>query len=135
MLSEEMKEYISNLKSRLRSISSVWLLGSRANGTANSESDWDFLVFSDTPIFDEIKNDPSFHRDDIDLLLVAQNGAFSKPFGQPKGGTLEKWKWQRVSSEKAQYEGSRWVPDLESAKEGFDNMGDLVCETLNAYRV
>lgn len=132
MLAEDITKYVHGLKLSFPSITNVWLLGSRANGTARDNSDWDFLVFSSTEIYEEVKNNTAFHREDVDLLLVGEDGEFSKPFGQPKGGSLTKWKWIQVSDVLSHYEGCKWFPDEEAAAEG---MGDLVCQTLNAHLV
>ncbi|MFQ2603572.1 nucleotidyltransferase domain-containing protein [Aeromonas caviae] len=130
-----MSEYIENLKQTFPAITDIWLIGSQANGNAKPSSDWDFLVFSESSIFEEVKKNTSFHRPDVDLLLVEEYGEFSKPFGEPKGGSLLKWKWQQNTEETAQYEGCKWVPDEEAVNEGFDDLGQIVCKALNAYRV
>lgn len=57
------------------------------NGAARDSSDWDFLVFSSIPIYEKINNNTELHREDVDLLLVGEDGKFSKPFGHPKGGS------------------------------------------------
>ena len=135
MLTNEIANYVRDLKSEFPSITDVWLFGSRANGTTRDDSDWDFLVFSTSPIYEKIKNNAVFHRDDVDLLLVGKDGEFSKPFGQPKGGSLKRWKWNQVSVDLARYEGCKWIPDEDAAAEGMENIGDLVCQILNAHRV
>lgn len=135
MLTDHIEKYVNDLKSEFPSITSVWLIGSRANGSERDDSDWDFLVFSSSPIHEEIKNNAVFHREDVDLLIIGENGEFSKPFGKPKAGSLMKWKWNQVSDVLAHYEGCEWVPDEEDAAEGKENMGNLVCQILNAHQV
>lgn len=83
MLSEEMSEYVADLKRAYPAISSMWLFGSRADGTANESSDWDLFVFSKEPVLEDIKTEPRFHLENVDLLLVGDDGEFSKPFGEP----------------------------------------------------
>ena len=58
MLSEEIAKYIHDLKRAFPRITSIWLVGSRANDTARDDSDWDFLVFSSSPISEDIKTIP-----------------------------------------------------------------------------
>ena len=65
------------------------------------------------------------------MLLVDADGDFSKPFGEPKGGSLTSWKWNQVSDVLSHYEGCKWIPDEEAAAEG---MGDFNCQTLNRNR-
>lgn len=135
MLTEDIKNYIYDLKLAFPSITDVWFVGSRANGTARDNSDWDFVVFSSPPIYDDIKGHSHFHREDVDLLLVGEDGEFSKPFGEPKGGSLSRWKWEQVSDVLAHYEGCKWVPDEEATAEGMPDMGELICKTLNGYKI
>lgn len=135
MLSKEIAKYIHDLKRKFPCITSIWLVGSRANGTARADSDWDFLVFSSSPIYEDIQNNPMFHREDVDLLLVGEDGKLSKPFGEPKGGSLTSWKWNPVSDVLSHYEGCKWIPDEEAAAEGMEDMGDFNCQTLNGHRV
>ena len=135
MLSEDIKKYIHDLKSEFSSITEVWLIGSRANNNARDDSDWDFVVFSSSPVHEAIKNNSYFHREDIDLLIVNKVGDFTKPFGKPKDGSLHAWKWNQVSDELAYYEGIKWVPDEESAAEGIEGLGKMICQTLVARKV
>ncbi len=135
MLSKDIREYISKLKNRFAEITSIWLIGSRANGTETEKSDWDFLVFSKSSIFEQVHNESVFHKEHIDLLLVGLKGEFKKPFGEPKRGSLEKWKWHQLSEDQAEYEGCKWISDIESELEGLDDLGQIVYQSLNAYRV
>ncbi len=137
MLSETIAKYIHDLKCEFPRITSIWLIGSRANGTAVYDSDWDFLVFSSSPIYEDIRNKSIFHREDVDLLLVGEDedGSFSKPFGEPKRGSLKLWKWKRISYDLSQYEGCKWIPDEETAAEGIKDMGYYDCQPLNGHKV
>ena len=136
MLTKDIENYVCNLKLEFPSITKVWLLGSRANGTETDFSDWDFLVFSEAPIYEEIKRDTKLHREDVDLLLVdGEEGEFLNPFGRTeKGGSLTNWKWNEVSDELANYEGTKFVSDGEGMVDGMEG-GTSVCQTLKAYRV
>ena len=73
------REYLAQLTEAYSNITEVWLFGSRANGTAHSESDWDYLAFWDgkTALFDQLHTDRRFLQDDIDLLVLLTNGDFS----------------------------------------------------------
>jgi hypothetical protein len=135
MLTENIAKYIHDLKSSFPSITSVWLIGSRGNGTAREDSDWDFIIFSSLSLYDGVKNAPAFHREDVDLLLVGDDGKFSKPFGNPKMGSLKEWKWSQVSDTLSHYEECKWVPDEEAAAEGMENLGNLDCKIMNAHLV
>jgi predicted nucleotidyltransferase len=47
MLQHMTTQYVAELTATYPGIREVWLLGSRANGTATEASDWDYLVFLD----------------------------------------------------------------------------------------
>jgi predicted nucleotidyltransferase len=135
MLDDESADYIKKLTSRVSGIRRVWLIGSRANGRARGNSDWDFIVFSDPASFELIRNDTALHAENIDLLVVASDGTFCRPWGSSKSGSLESWGWECVTPARARYVGTKWVPDQEAADEGMDTLGDIQREVLNAYLV
>lgn len=134
MLVPKIENYIKQLTDKSHEIKSVWLIGSRANGKANSCSDWDLLVFGDVSTFNRVKNDISFHCDEIDLLIVIDD-EFSKPYGNPKSGSLKKWEWKIESEKDATYKGVKWISDLEAESEGMSNMGQIIEQTLKAVKV
>ena len=53
-----MRRYIDLLTGLYRSISSIWLMGSRASSTERPESDWDLLAFADGGALGEMQGDP-----------------------------------------------------------------------------
>lgn len=135
MLSEDMNDYIQRLTQQFPSVSCVWLIGSRSNGCDKPTSDWDFLVFSDDSIFEQVKDCVTFHWPNVDLLLVEEDGEFSKPFGKAKSGSLSKREWQQLSEQRAEYTGCKWIADIEAEEEGLAGLGDFECLRLNAYRI
>ena len=72
MLDEDIKKYINRLTSQHPSIQSIWLFGSRINGTYRSDSDWDFLVFGTQETLDELRQHPELKQNNIDLLIQTQ---------------------------------------------------------------
>ncbi len=77
---QQVREYIDLLNGRYRSISSVWLVGSRANCTERPESDWDLLVFADNDSFDAMRGDADLRAPGIDLLVVTDGDQFEQPW-------------------------------------------------------
>jgi predicted nucleotidyltransferase len=135
ILSPEIDEYISQVAERYGGIESVWLVGSRANGRASEESDWDFIVFGGTELFNSLKSDESVHRENVDFLIVEDDGdSFSRPWGRRKRGSLSSWKWTTINDHEATYIGTKWIPDEEQVAKGRD-MGDLRSFKLQAIRV
>jgi predicted nucleotidyltransferase len=72
----------------------VWLIGSRAAGSASPNSDWDYLVFADRQTFDDLARNEAFNDPEIDLLVVYDGDQFSKPWpddSRQKKGSLLGW--------------------------------------------
>jgi hypothetical protein len=88
----------------------VWLIGSRANGYSKPESDWDFIVFGEDSLVQELSKLPA--PDNVDVLVVTDGKTFRSPWprksdGAYKQGELEKWQWLRKSSSTATYESTK----------------------------
>ncbi len=107
----ELQQFVSELVTNFPTISSIWLLGSRANATAKPLSDWDILVFADEQTFNNLKMNDFYHRGAVDLLVVTDGDNFKKPYGGQKTGSLTKWKWKPTNNDEAQYEGIKFIPD------------------------
>lgn len=83
----------------------VWLIGSRANGTATDESDWDLLVFMDE---DPRPVAARQLKIKIDILRVGPSGQVLLE-GKPKEFTFNfaDFSWSLVSEECASYVGKK----------------------------
>lgn len=96
----------------------TWLMGSRANGSARADSDWDLLVFGDKTLIDLLKEEPPLEN--ADVLVVHDGNEFCSPWADSKGriksGSLVQWKWERKSSTSAVYSGTKWPDDWGSPK-------------------
>lgn len=135
MLTPEINSYLDGLLKSIPSIESIWLIGSRANGTAKPGSDWDFLVFGDDTVFEKIQNSPSLCMKNVDLLIVAADGGFKTPYGEEKSGHLESWKWRTITSETATYKSSKF-DDFDPDGDGYvGGNSPFKIETLKAVRV
>jgi hypothetical protein len=79
----------------------IWLFGSRANGTATEESDWDLLVFTDE---DPRPVAARRLKIKIDILRVGPSGQALLE-GETEGHRLEfaDFSWLRVSGKCASY--------------------------------
>ena len=101
-------------------ITSIWLIGSRANGTATSNSDWDLLVFGSKDILKSLQTDSRFHADFGDLLLVYNGKDFEEPWGgKLKSGSLPEWDWKEAGPNNATYRATRLIYD-QNGKEEFN---------------
>lgn len=132
MLDQNVKTYIQQLVGSYPKIKSVWLFGSRANGTAGIGSDWDLLVFGSRAILKLLGTDSRFHKDFVDLLVVYNGNDFEKPWGEkPKSGSLPGWDWKETDSNKATYLATKPIYD-ENGKEEF-NVKVLQCKAVRVY--
>lgn len=89
---------------------SVWLIGSRANASANPRSDWDLMVFASTDPAPVKERQPG-----IDIIQVGPSDVCLR-----EGDTLElllqfdEWEWQVIGDGEASY--SSWDdPDKNSS--------------------
>ena len=134
-LSSEIRNYILDLVKRHPTVETIWLIGSRANGAESLQSDWDFVVFRGDPLFENLAEDNSAHRTDVDLLVVLDDGdSLQRPWGRRKRGSLADWKWIQKTDDVASYVGAKWFPDEEQVAKGRD-MGEVQHTKLNALRV
>jgi len=131
-LNQEIVPYVKQLMSAFPGIQSIWLIGSRANENYRIDSDWDLLAFSDGRTFSKMKQDRSLRNPDVDLLVVYNGNDFEEPWPvttearpNPKGGSLQSWKWHKQSETKATYRATK---DLEDGK--FD-----IIENRKAIRI
>lgn len=134
MLTPKIQTYIKRITEESPEITAIWLIGSRANGNAKYDSDWDLLVFGDASTYKYVENDFPLHSDEIDLLIVTDD-EFIKSYGNPKTGSLQKWEWKVKSESEASYKGVKWISDLEAEKDGISNTGQFLEQILKAVRV
>jgi hypothetical protein len=92
----------------------VWLVGSRANQTYRTDSDWDFLVFGNPELLAGLTRQPN--PGNIDALVVYDGDCFRCPWprasdGVIKSGSLSGWRWNETSPSTATYQGSKATDD------------------------
>jgi Polymerase beta, Nucleotidyltransferase len=109
--------YVHQLVSKYSTITEVWLYGSRANGTARHDSDWDYLAFADDDTLLALSNDAGFNRPEVDLMIVTDGVQFEKPWVDPGGkktGSLAHdssgLAWRRVSFSETVYRSAKPDP-------------------------
>lgn len=102
--------YIEKLTEQYPDINSIWLFGSRANGTAKEISDWDLFVFGSEQYLVSLRNNSSLKNDSVDILFVVNGDDFVSPWAD-KQGTLSEWQWMETSSCEAKYIGTKEPTD------------------------
>ena len=89
-------------------LASVWLIGSRANGTATAASDWDFVAFGTQATLQFLRQATALHRANTDFLVVTNGEDFEAAWGElDKTGCLTEWQWRSISESEAEYMQSR----------------------------
>lgn len=97
----------------------VWIIGSQVNPAKNPPSDWDFIIFGDENLINELSQiEPVPY---VDPLVVYDGDNFRSPWpsssdGEKKDGSLTSWKWKLIEPNLAQYEGTKWPADWGSTK-------------------
>ena len=123
--------YVRKVAASHRNVTEMWLLGSRANGTATETSDWDILAFADESTLNSLREDYQLHHPAVDLLVVkSADDRFEKHWEKKKSGSLELWQWNRLSDTEATYRSAKFVPDP-----GETHHGDFHEQILKAIRL
>lgn len=103
-------EYLKELVASHPAIAEVWLIGSRADGSARPTSDWDYLVIADQGTLESLSAKPEFNALDVDLLVVYDGDNFRKPWpdgDREKHGSLSGWDWNQTSETEAHYRATK----------------------------
>ncbi|HYU13330.1 MAG TPA: nucleotidyltransferase domain-containing protein [Stellaceae bacterium] len=103
--------YVSALVATYPEISEVWLIGSRAEGNARTDSDWDYIVFGNQQILNSLRQRKQFNAPEVDLLVVHDGNRFTKPWRDGtriKAGSLADWHWRRTSPTEATYRATKF---------------------------
>jgi hypothetical protein len=97
-------------------IDAIWLFGSRADGTATAESDWDLIAFSqDRLTADLVEQARLFYEERFDLF-IAHGDEFRRPWPRKKDGVIKRgtfsgWQWRLQGDNVATYSASADKPN------------------------
>lgn len=103
-------EYVKGLVVSHPAIAEVWLIGSRADGSAQPNSDWDYLIIADQGTLESLSAKPEFNDTKVDLLVVYDGDNFRKPWldgDREKHGSLSGWDWNQTSESEAHYRATK----------------------------
>jgi predicted nucleotidyltransferase len=104
VLNGAVEAYIAQLRGLCPEISAIWHIGSRADGTAKAESDWDLLVFGTGAVLSRLRQSAYLDRKEFDVLVVFDDDKFERPWpGKPGNGSLSEWEWTPTSDTTATY--------------------------------
>lgn len=129
ILAPHVLTFLDSLIGLVPNPSSVWLIGSQANGRATASSDTDLLVFGSAELLKVLRNAVA-PPEGIDCFVVFDGNEFKDPWHQ-NGGSLSRWSWSANSQNEAQYVGTKWAVDPEL---GGDH-GNFVIHKEKAIRV
>ncbi|MEJ0046607.1 MAG: hypothetical protein WDN04_11160 [Rhodospirillales bacterium] len=104
--------YVAAVTTSYPSITAVWLIGSRANDSVRTSSDWDYLAFADKATLEALMSDLAFNVSTVDLMIVFDGNNFRKPWAEDdrvKGGSLTDWQWTPVTESVAHYRATRAI--------------------------
>jgi hypothetical protein len=106
----EIDEFLERVIGASPGLTSVWLIGSRANATAIVGSDWDFIAFGTQATLEFLRTATHLHDEKTDFLVVTNGEDFQAAWGETdKTGSLSEWKWNELSDTEATYVQSKWM--------------------------
>ena len=110
------RQFVESIGQAAPGLGDVWLIGSRANGTAKDSSDWDFIAMGTIATLDFLKKSTLFHRSDVDFLVVTDGDGFMSAWGgREKGGYLSEWGWEQQSETLANYNQTKWIDSTDGS--------------------
>ena len=116
LLDTPTSQFLAQVAAISPGLKSIWLVGSRANGTTTSESDWDFIAFGTNETLEFLQNATALHRTRTDFLVVTNDEDFRAAWGEPdKTGSLSEWHWKELNSTEAEYMQSKWIDQEDGA--------------------
>jgi predicted nucleotidyltransferase len=127
MLPKRIVELLAVIRDACPEISSIWLLGSRADGRARDSSEWDFLAFGSRTTVETLRGLSALHAPDVDILVVTDGERFENAWGtRLRTGSLSQWEWTALEDE-AYY--------TEAKRTGSERNGSVVRTRGKALRV
>lgn len=87
-LPEEIQQHIQKIIIFFPQIEKVWLFGSRANERCKPNSDWDIMVFADSKVLSELKDNSQIKHPNIDLFICYNGDSCESPW--PDGSKVRK---------------------------------------------
>jgi predicted nucleotidyltransferase len=114
------QSFLEQCLDRFKSITSIWLFGSRANNSFREDSDWDLLIFADEQTLDLKRMAKELKRSDVDVLVVYDGKNSEEPWPEIRDGQVNPkrlslyssiWnggiEWNQFSTTKASYQGTK----------------------------
>ena len=106
-------QFLAELQAYCPGLTSVWMLGARAVGTAAhgpAPAIWDLLAFADTLSLQRLRDARHLHRPDVRLRIVTDGDRFDLAWGEPcAAGSLSQWDWAQANDREAFYSQARWA--------------------------
>ena len=118
----EIIAYLESLTAIHSGIESIWLFGSRANGTFRLDSDWDFFIFGTRAMLDALRADDTLRHPNAEIFIVYDRNRFECPWPGDDGikrGRLQNsadidrevwvygYRWHKITETEATYISTR----------------------------
>ncbi len=81
-MEQQIERFLEQVATSSPGLGSVWLIGSRANGTATESSDWDFIAFGTEATLKYLRAATQLHRAKTDFLVVTNGEDFQVCMGR-----------------------------------------------------
>src|SRR6266404_6086943 len=100
ILPDELQQFLSSFVEAFAQATEIWLFGSRVDGTARPDSDWDLIVLGEGLTPEAVKPFETFRSDVYPLFIgnIREDEAW-RPWPRQKDGLLERiqfstWRWK-----------------------------------------
>lgn len=116
-MDEHTQSFVKQVAAECPHLTSIWLFGSRANGTEKATSDWDFLAFGSDEALKFLRAATHLHRDNTDFFVVTNEENFVAAWGEKdKAGSLSGWEWKRISELIAEYTQTKSIEQEDGSR-------------------
>jgi len=88
---EDLRRFIDDFVATFPAVTEIWLFGSRANSKAQSDSDWDLMVFSGDRLTPKMVEPAKRFYDERFQLFIASGGYFKWPWLRRDGVICDGW--------------------------------------------
>lgn len=114
VIPEDLARVLERFVSEFPRVTEIWVFGSRADGTASDDSDWDLLVRSDDHLTAAAVRPAQHFRSERFCLFIAHGDSFERPWprahdGLTETGSFPDWRWT-WEGDRARYHGSSLKP-------------------------
>jgi len=85
----QLRSFVTRFAQEFPGGQEVWLFGSRADGTASENSDWDLIAFGDDQLTTAAVRSAESLRSETFSLFIGHGDEFERPWPRARDGEIE----------------------------------------------